>query len=240
MNKHVAEKHNFETTTVKKNAAGFYEIWCDGHALKTPAGMNYALPTACLAELCVAEWQAQAGQKKLNPAHMPYTQLAATALDIIRPHRAETVTKIMAYAESEMLCFRAHHQPKLAERQMQLWQPVLDWAALQFDTFLVTAEGLMPIRQSAAALQALRAHVENYDPYWLSGLSFAVESSGSLILALALAEKFKDAKYVFEAAELENHFQIEKWGNDPEFLVRQKMIEQDIGFCQNWFEALRD
>jgi chaperone required for assembly of F1-ATPase len=56
-------------------------------------------------------------------------------------------------------------------------------------------------------------------PFELAGLSPLVTVSGSLIIALALAEGALDLEQAWAAATLDDQWQLEKWGEDSEAVL---------------------
>jgi len=205
--------------------------------LLTPKGSVTDAPTQKLAEALAGEWNGQEG--KVNLALMPLSQLAMTALDIVSKDRSSAVEAIAAYATTELLCHRAEHPPELAALQEKIWQPHLDWCAERFHAPLKKAVGVMPIKQPAASLIALRKELEKLDAFYLTGLRQVVEVSGSLILGLAMIEERIDAGAVFDAAELDTDFQLEKWGEDPAIVARRNSIRRDLAACERWFSLLK-
>ena len=61
-------------------------ILLDGRSVKTPMKAKLLLPSAALAEAVADEWRAQV--KVINPALMPLTRLANTAIDRVGIERA--------------------------------------------------------------------------------------------------------------------------------------------------------
>jgi chaperone required for assembly of F1-ATPase len=159
---------------------------------------------------------------------MPHLRLAATALDRVAEAREATIDRMAAYGETELLCYRAERPADLVERQHAAWQPLLDWAALRFDASLAVCAGVMPQPQAPAALAALRAAITGYDDLMLAALAFAVQTSGSLVIGLALAEGRLDADQAFALAELDESYQIEQWGEDAEAARRRTQRRRDL------------
>lgn len=231
-------------TAAKNKPAPVYSVAAtpNGHVvhinnapLKTPAGHHFTLPTAKLAEAIVAEWQTQ--KEKILPATMPLTQLAATAIDIVSKDRSRIIDQLVAYVGSELLCHWADQPEALKQEQQKIWQPLLDWCALRFDALLQAGTGIMPIKQSPQAEQALRRKIESYDNFHLTGLRHAVDVSGSLVLGLALTEKHLTAEQVLQTAELDANFQMRQWGEDPDILKRQKGVLKELELCQLWLSC---
>jgi chaperone required for assembly of F1-ATPase len=205
--------------------------------VKTPAGAPFVVPTQLLAEAIAAEFNQQGA--KVNPATMPFAQLAMTAIDVAGKERITIIDAIILYASTELLCHHAEHPPELAARQTKVWQPLLDWCAERFHAPFVIAEGLMPMKQPKTSIAALQSVIEAYDAFYLAGLRQAVDVSGSLVLGLALAEGHIDADKAFEAAELDTSFQMEKWGEDPAHTARRSAILHELKVCERWFSLLK-
>jgi chaperone required for assembly of F1-ATPase len=209
---------------------------------KTPAGADFVLPTLALAEAIAEQCHTHTiqvgGKEKPNPALMPMMQLASTAFDIVGKKRDEVIRQLIGFVGSELLCHRAEAPAALVKQQHDVWQPMLDWCEKHFGAKLNSGTGIMPIPQSDEASENLRRAISAYDDFCLTGLRQAADISGSLVLALALAEKHLSAAQVFEAAELDASFQMLTWGEDPASLARRKALLADLQHCENWFLLL--
>ncbi|HAX91006.1 MAG TPA: ATPase [Rhodospirillaceae bacterium] len=232
-------KHKTKTTPVYDVVAdgdGF-ALHRDGRFLMTPAGLAFRVPTLDLANQIAEEWRAQG--EKILPATMPMTQLAATAFDIVAKDRAKIVRGLTGYATSELLCHFAQEPEALTEKQRVAWQPYLDWCAQRYNAHFVTGCGVMPIRQNPDTVPTLTAVIDAFDDFSLAGLSSATDSTGSLVLGLALAEGFTTAQDIFHASVLDTLHQAIRWGDDPVTIARHTSIQKDLEACEKWFALLR-
>lgn len=203
-----------------------FAIHLDGRPVKTPAGKRLAVPSQALAEAMAEEWQAQGEQ--IRPSTMPLTQLASTALDRIGPERAVILDQLSRYAGTDLLCYRATSPSDLVARQQAAWQPLLDWAEDTIGARMVVTAGIVAIDQSADALAALAGRLAVYDLWRLTVAQAACAASGSLILALALAERRISAAQAFDLSQLDENFQIEQWGEDWEARQRRDGLRRDL------------
>lgn len=224
----------YKAVTVVPEAGG-HLVRLDARPLRTPAKAPLATPSAALSEAIAEEWRAQGD--KIDPAGMPLTALACSAIDLVRAKRGETVEELAGFAEHELLCYRAPHPEALVERQKAAWQPLLDWAALNLDAPLAAGTGLQ-IEQPAEALAALRRAVERHDDWRLTGLALAVRVSGSLVVGLALAAGRLDAAGAFEAAELDESYSIEQWGEDAEAAKRRAGVMAELDAAGRFLRLL--
>lgn len=214
-----------------------YAVRLDARPLRTPGGQPFVLPTRALAEAIAAEWQAAAPAVPKRGS-LPLTQMAGTALDRIARHRADIEAQLLAYAETELLCHRAEHPPELVSRQQAAWQPLLDWLAMRHDALLAPTMGVIARAQPPASLAALRAALAAFDEWRLAAVSVAASVSGSLVIALALADRRLDAAAAFEAAELDESFQIGRWGEDEEARRRRAGVRAELELVQRFLALL--
>ncbi len=219
-------KRFYKEASVAEAAEGGYAVCLDGKPMRTPAGTALRLPRAALAEAVAEEWRAQG--EDILPHTMPVTQLVSTALDRVPAQRAAILAHVLSYAGTDLLCYRAAAPADLAARQTALWQPVLDWLTARLGVELAVTEGILPITQSEAALAALAARVADYDDFTLAAFQAAVAGLGSLFLALAVAERRLDAEEAVAASLLDETYQIELWGEDPEATRRRGTLRNDI------------
>ncbi len=206
--------------------AGGFEVRLDGRTVRTPGRAALVVPSAALAEAVAAEWRAQ--EETVRPDTMPMMSLACTAIDRTGPQRAEIVTEILRFAETDVLCHRAETPPGLVRRQSEIWQPLLDWAAQELEAPLRSTSGILAVEQPPESLAALRCAVEALDDLALTALSLAVAAAGSLVIGLALLRGRLDPEGAFAAAELDASYQIELWGEDPEATRRRAVCRADL------------
>ena len=188
-------------------------IRLDGKPVRTPGRRPLTLPQPALAEAVAGEWRSVGD--KVDPRLMTLTGLANAAIDRIEPDPSTFADGLAAFAESDLLCYRADSPPALVERQAALWDPLLDWARTRYDVHFEVTVGIMHRPQPPATLARLRDAVTARSAFELAGLSPIVTISGSLIAALALIEHAATAETVWRAAELDEDFQAEQWGRDP-------------------------
>lgn len=184
----------------------------DGKPVRTPGKAPLALPTPALAEAVAVEWRAVEGE--IDPRAMPLTGLANAAIDRIAPAREAFAAGLAAYGESDLLCYRAELPEPLIARQQAAWDPLLAWARGRYDVHFETTAGVMHRPQPPATLARLSEAVGALDAFHLAGLSPVVTVTGSLVAALALLEGAADADTVWHAAQIDEAWQAEMWGED--------------------------
>ena len=217
----------YKETTVDEGEGGF-RVLLDGRPMRTPAKAVLVVPTRRLAEAVAAEWNAVPDRAEINVGHLALTRLATTGLDRVPGQRENVIDDTAKYAGSDLLCYRAADPESLVERQRTTWQPLLDWAAERYGARLSVAEGLSFVTQPAEAVAKLRAAVAVHGDFALSALYNLTHIAGSLVVALAIAERRLDAEQAFAAAQLDELYQVERWGDDPIALERRNGVRNDI------------
>ena len=206
-------KRFYRQAAVASGDAGF-EIALDARPVRTPGRAPLAVPTRELAEAIADEWNAQGD--KVDPRFMPLTGLANGAIDRVAADKAAFAHGLALFGESDLLCYRAEGPAPLVRRQSELWDPILDWAVRRYDVAFETVSGIIHRKQPAATIDRLRQAVETRTPFELAGLSPLVTISGSLLIALALAEKAIGVDQAWKAGTLDEQWQIDQWGEDDE------------------------
>ena len=230
-------KRFYKETAVDVGDGG-YRVLLDGKPMRTPAKAVLVTPTQALAEAIAAEWQEIPDKAEINVSHLRLTRLAATALDRVTVQRERVIEDTAKYAGSDMLCYRAPAPSSLVERQQETWQPLLDWAAERYGVRFVVAEGTTFVAQPAEVLARLRDVVAAHGDLALAALYNLTHISGSLVIALAVSEGRLSAADAFAAAQLDELFQIERWGTDPLATQRHEGIQRDLDACARFLALL--
>lgn len=212
-------------------------ILLDARPVKTPGKLPFILPNAALAEAVADEWRAQGDE--IAPHSMRITGFANAAIERIAPDAAAFAKGLAAYAESELLCYRADSPPELVVRQEAEWDPVLEWARLRFDVNFTLVTGIMHRAQPGETLARLGMATAAYDAFALAALSPIVSISGSLVIALAVAEAAITPDAAFDAAHLDELWQAEKWGEDDFALDARAAHRADFLAACDFLRLLR-
>lgn len=218
-------------------AEGGHAVLLDGRPVKTPAGNGLILPTETLAAAIAAEWRAQGEQ--VIPTAMPLLRLANTVIDGVATRRGEVTDAVMRFADNDLLCYRAHQPPDLAARQSAGWDPWLDWARRRHGAHMTLAVGLNHVDQTPEALAALRQAVDQLDLFTLGALHVIASITGSLVLALAVADGAANGAQVFQLSRIDETYQAEKWGEDAEAAKRATALAHELDKAVELMAAAR-
>lgn len=206
-------KRFWNAVTVEEAGDG-YAIRLDSRPLRTPAKAPCLLPTRALADAVAAEWAAQEGA--VNPAAMPLTRAANTAIDRVAREREAVADSLAAYGDTDLICYRAAHPDGLVRRQAEAWDPLAAWAAEALSAPLSLAEGIVHVAQPPGSLARLGAAVRAHSVWELTALHDLVTISGSLVIGLAVSHGHLDAGAAWSASRVDEDWNIEEWGADRE------------------------
>jgi chaperone required for assembly of F1-ATPase len=213
----VLRRRFYEGATTAATAEG-YAIRLDGKPVLTPARRVLAAPTLALAAAIAAEWNAQ--RDMIDPAKMPLTRLANAIIDGVTASPDAVAAEIEKYLASDLLFYRADKPQELRARQARHWDPILDWAVEALGARFVLGEGIIHVAQPESALAATRAVIPD-DPWRLGAVHVATTLTGSALLALAMTRGRLTAEEAWQAAHIDEDWNIEQWGRDEMALERR-------------------
>lgn len=222
-------------------SAGGHAINLDGKPVRTPGKMLLLAPNAAIADAVMAEWAAQ-GQT-IDPETMPVTQIVTTAIDRAIPQRAAIAAEVLGYLDTDLLCYRTDDPPELAAAQAASWDPALLWFAGRFGAPLATTTGLAALKQPQSAHAAARQAVDAMDDYRFAAFQMAVSITGSLVLALGLAEGAFDADTLYKAMHVEEDYKAKLYNEDfygraPHQEKREAGVRRDLEAAEKLISLL--
>lgn len=224
MTKPLPRRFYSEVTTAPATGATGFAILLDGRQAKTPAKSALSVPTAALARAIADEWAAQA--TVIDPATMPLTRIANTAIDAVCVRHAEVRDDLLKYAASDMLCYRADSPAGLVARQQEVWDPILRWLHTTTGAQLRLATGIQHVTQPPDSLRAIAAGFDRLvptdDPFRLAAAHVMTTLTGSVVLAIAVLAGERSAEAAWTAAHVDEDWQIAQWGEDWEAAERRK------------------
>jgi len=226
----------YETVGVVETPAG-YVLTLDGRQARTPKKRPLASPDAGLAASLAAEWDGQG--EAIKPADMPFTRLANAAIDGVADALDATRASIAAYAESDLVCFRAEAPEELIAAQAAAYDPILQFARHRHGATFSLACGITHVRQSPEALANVR---EAFDaigsPFALTALHTIVSMTSSALLGLGLWDRAFEPGHIWRLAHIDEDHQIARWGEDDEAAARRALHKRDFDVAAKVVNAL--
>ncbi len=210
----VLPKRFYKEASAGETAVGF-ALLLDGKQAKTPARRSLVLPSLALANAVAAEWNALV--EFIDPSQLPLTKLANLSIDAIADAPEPVVAEIVQYAGTDLVFYRASEPEDLVAAQNEKWNPVIAWAEAKLGTRFILAEGIVHAKQSDAALEKVREAAEALPrPFVLAAAASATNLSGSALIALALANGALSGDEAWNAAHVDEQWNISQWGEDSD------------------------
>jgi chaperone required for assembly of F1-ATPase len=207
----------------------------DERPVLTPARRTLAAPTLALAKAIAAEWEAQ--REQIDPAQMPLTRLANTIIDGVAERPQPVAAEIAKYLGSDLLFYRAASPPGLSERQARYWDPILAWARKALGAEFKLGVGIVHVTQPEAALAAGRAAIPA-DPWRLGAVHAVTTLTGSALIALALARGLLWPEGAWQAAHVDEDWNIEQWGRDELAMARREFRFAELKAAAKVFDSI--
>src|SRR5580704_17212282 len=214
-----------------------HAVRLDGKPVRTPARRVLAAPTLALAEAIAAEWQAQ--QDVIDPAKMPLTRLANAIIDGVADAPQPVADEIAKYLASDLVFYRAGAPAGLVERQARHWDPILEWARLALGADFKLGEGVVHVAQPDAALAAARPAIPA-EPWRLGAVHVVTTLTGSALIALAMARGALSADAAWQAAHVDEDWNMAQWGRDEMALARRAFRHAEFQAAATVLGALAD
>ncbi len=207
----------------------------DGKDISTPQKRPLAVPTKALADAIADEWKAGA---TFNAARMPLSTLAFTAIDRVEGNIENGAEILLAYIDTDTLCYRASASDALKKRQQEAWDPLLIWAGAKFNAVWQSTSGVMPLEQPEALHNAVREYLCEMNAFRLTACTVLASHYSSVILALAVLDGRLEALAAFELSRLEEAFQNEQWGTDEAAVARSARVREDVSATARFLRLL--
>jgi len=195
-----------------------HAVWLDGKPIRTPCRRTLTAPAPELARALADEWGAQG--EFIEPAKMPLTRLANTIIDGVSAAQEQVAAEIRKYLASDLVFYRAENPAPLRARQAQHWDPLLSWARQALGADFKLGTGVVHVAQPTAALDAAGAALPR-DAWRLGALHAATTLTGSAVLALAIMHGAVTPEAAWQAAHVDEDWNMEQWGSDEIALKRR-------------------
>jgi chaperone required for assembly of F1-ATPase len=214
----VLPRRSYAKAAAASRAEG-HLVCLDDRPAHTPRGRFLAAPKPGLAQAIAAEWEAQ--RELIDPAKMPLTRLANAIIDGVADSSGLVAAEIEKYLASDLVFYRAPAPADLRARQARHWDPILGWARDALGAQFKLGEGVVHVTQPDAALRAAIAAIPA-NP-WRLGATHAVTTlTGSALMALAIARGELASAAAWQAAHVDEDWNMAQWGKDEIALARRE------------------
>ena len=230
---HVIKNIKIDIVQSKK---GKYLLNINNKSLKTPDGNIIELPSIKLAKILLKDYESSFKSKPLNIVRP--IKITNTAIDKIKPNNIFYINEITDNLNNDMICYFANSPVELVDLQNKDWLPLINYMKSSYNIELIYTSKLFSINQKPDSLLKLKNILNEINIFKLSAIYTLSQITKSIIISLALVNNKISAKKAFENSNLEELYQISKWGKDEEAFDRLNTIKVDIRNIKKYYDSV--
>jgi len=221
---------------IVQSKKGKYLLNINNKSLKTPDGNIIELPSMKLAKILLKDYESSFKSKPLNIVRP--IKITNTAIDKIKPNNIFYINEITDNLNNDMICYFANSPVELVDLQNKEWLPLINYMKSSYNIELIYTSKLFSINQKPDSLLKLKNILNEINIFKLSAIYTLSQITKSIIISLALVNNKISAKKAFENSNLEELYQISKWGKDEEAFDRLNTIKVDIRNIKKYYDSV--
>lgn len=228
----------FYTEVAAGPVDGGFVVTLDGRPVRTPGRkLPVIVPAAAIATAMAKEW---AGQGEfINPATMPMVRLVNSAIESGEAMIPAFREEVIKFAANDLMLYRAESPRELVSEQEQTWDAALTALARHFGVSFQPTIGIIHQVQPQVTLDRLATALDGEGLLVLTALVSITGLTGSGLLAIGLWHKIFSPDQVWNAAHVDEDFQVAQWGQDEEAAERRAMRRVEFDTAVAVLDALR-
>lgn len=232
----------FYKTVAVEPAEGGWRVLLDTRGIRTAGGHPQIVPSRDLAEAMADEWEAQGSE--IDSTAFVLRDMTDFTIDVVANDRTGTIRDLLPYAETDTLCYRAEPEEAFHQRQLEVWEPLIIDAEARWGVRFERIGGVMHRPQPTATIDRMETLLTEKSDFDLAALNTLASLAASLVIAMAALMPGADAEALWNAANLEEDWQIALWGEDYEAAERRakrfKAFASAMRFAMLAKEPVRD
>ena len=189
-----------------------------------------------LAKILLKDYESSFKSKPLNIVRP--IKITNTAIDKIKPNNIFYINEITDNLNNDMICYFANSPLELVDLQNKEWLPLINYMESSYNIELIYTSKLFSINQKPESLLKLKNILNEINIFKLSAIYTLSQITKSIIISLALVNNKISAKKAFENSNLEELYQISKWGKDEEAFDRLNTIKVDIRNIKKYYDSV--
>lgn len=217
---------------------GGFVVTLDGRQVRTPGKkIPIVVPAAAIATAMAEEWAAQG--EFIDPATMPTVRLINSAIESGEEMIPAFREEVIKFAAGDLMLYRADHPQELVSQQEVVWDNALVTLARHFGVSFQPTVGILHQPQPKPTLDKLAVSLEGEGLLALTALVSITGLTGSGLLAMGLWNKLFTPDQVWQAAHVDEDYQIAQWGSDEEAAERRAKRRLEFDTAVKVLDALR-
>lgn len=153
----------------------------------------------------------------------------------IKQHRNDIISKLVQFSKNDSLLFW-DTDAAVAQKQEQLWAPVLQWANRMLNSKYAATDKLEVSEPDGNSLSGLRSFMEGMSDEELAAFYLASMNMKSELLAAALVKGHINADEAYKAAYLEELSQADRWGYDEIAEERRQNMRSELSDIEDFLK----
>ena len=217
---------------------GGFVVTVDGRQTRTPGRKHkITVPSAAIATAMAEEWSAQG--EFIDATTMPMVRLVNSAVESGEEMIPAFRDEVLKFAACDLLLYRAESPQELVALQEQEWDAALVALARHFGVSFQPTMGIIHQAQPKATLDRLAESLADEGLLILTALVSITGITGSGLLAIALLHRLTTPDAVWQAAHVDEDYQIALWGEDEEANIRRAKRLVEFNTAVAVVDALR-
>lgn len=196
-----------------------FAITLDGRRARTPGKVPVIVPSEPLAVQMVQEWEAQG--EHIDPLTMPVVRLVNSGVEAGAQSVEALRDELIKFVGTDLLYYRADAPRELVAEQERHWDPVLSMLARQYTVSFQTTVGIVHQGQPASTLERLAEAIADASLLQAVAMVSVAGITGSGLLAIGLDKGLMQPDAVWDAAHVDEDYNVKLWGMDGEAADRR-------------------
>jgi chaperone required for assembly of F1-ATPase len=136
--------------------------------------------------------------------------------------------QLVEYGASDLVCYHATHPEKLVKLHKEKWSPLVAWLKEAHGVALDTVAGIQYHPQPEEEVRKIGKVIMGLSAEDFIVVQAATATTGSVVIALALQARKITPHEAYEAACVDEIYQLETWGADALAQKRLDNIHTDL------------
>ena len=217
---------------------GGFVVTLDGRQTRTPGRKHKIIvPSAAIATAMAEEWSAQG--EFIDATSMPMVRLVNSAVESGEEMIPAFREEVLKFAAGDLLLYRAEAPQELVTKQEVAWDHALTTLARHFGVSFQPTMGIIHQAQPKTTLDRLAESLGAENLLTLTALVSMTGLTGSGLLSIGLLHELFSPDQVWEAAHVDEDYQIGHWGQDEEAALRRAKRRLEFDTAVAVVDALR-
>ena len=215
-----------------------FEIYLDNKILKTPMKKDLCFENLDIAKEICKEWDID--EKIIKPDSMIFYGLLSTAIDRIKFSRDSYIKDMIAFVDTDLICYRSEKPFDLIELQKKSWDPVVSFIQNYTGEEIDTCQSIMPLSQNKVLLSKLNTFIDKFSDQQISALHRMTYITGSIFISICALKGDILKSEAFTLSFLDEIWQAKNWGIEGDAEKKRDAISWELNKIISFVELLRN